>query len=370
MSSPSEEHTPDPPPLSQGIGERPVILASVFTAAGSPFLYLPAELHYLIISQYLPWHSLLALRQTSRYFSILLSLSKVHTLRQDMARRFFQDEMELRSMWGMSKWWAISYKQNENLLGLHCFSCMRQLHPMDFVREQTISGCGLGRACTAKRWCKACGLKWGQVQYGRWYRECDEDQRAVRLLWLTDYNKYCARCFDEPTMTWWGCAGCFEKEERRRQREDWEAAPVGLGVIVAAAQKWRSCKALWKRRKLARQQAGKVRSTFKCHPLTQADRRAAEKEEERRLRLQVDHNSRTAVDLAYQSREKRWQTRCWQCWEPNCQPRPSRTSMVSTLRLPREQWCGECIADDDYFVEKRKSQEIAQAQQTLSKLSI
>jgi hypothetical protein len=369
MSSQCEEVRPDPPPW-QGTEERGVVPASVWIGAGSAFLCLPAELHYLTISQHLPWHSVLALRQTCRYFSTLLSPSKLQTLRQEMARRFFQDEVELRRIWWMPQWWAISYRQHDHLLGLHCFSCMRQLHPIDFVREQTIGGCGLGRACAAKRWCKACGLKWGQLRYGKWYRECDEDQRAVRLLWLTDYHKACAQCLDEPTMTWWGCVGCFAKEERRRQKEDWDAARGGCGALVAAAQKWRRCKALWKRRKAVRQQADSVRSRLKCHPLTAADRRAAEREDEQRVGRRGDHNGTPAEGRASQSREKRWQTRCWQCWEPNCQPRPSRTSMVSTFRLPREQWCDECIADDDHFVEKRKSQEIAQAQQTLSKRSL
>ena len=66
-----------------------------------------------------------------------------------------------------------------------------------------------------------------------------------------------------------------------------------------------------------------------------------EGEEEKRLRLQLYPNSSAVVDQARQSRQKRWQTRCRQCWEPNCQPRPFM-SMVSSFRLPREQWCEEC----------------------------
>jgi hypothetical protein len=278
-----------------------------------------------------------------------------------MARRFFHHERELCRMYWLPKRFATSNGQNARLLGLHCFWCMRLLHPIDFVREQTVGGYNLGRSRAGERWCKPCGLKWGRAQCGRWYKECYRDDGMAGLLAPADYNKYCSRCLGEPTVTWWGCAGCFQKEERRRQKEDWDAAPLGFGVVVVAARKWRSCQALWKRRKAACPQAGPVRLRF-------ADRRAAEKteeeeeEEEKRLRRQLYPHSSAVVDPARQSRQKRWQTRCRQCWEPNCQPRPFM-SMVSSFRLPREQWCEECIADHDYFVKKPKSHEIAHTQQ-------
>src|SRR5947207_10015809 len=125
----------------------------LLAGGGSAFLRLPAELHHLIISQHLPWHSVLGLRQTCRYFRALLGPSEVQSLRQDVARRFFHDERELCRMYWMPKWLATS-NAHVKLLGLHCFWCMRLLHPIDFVREQTVGGYNLGRSRAGERWCK------------------------------------------------------------------------------------------------------------------------------------------------------------------------------------------------------------------------
>jgi hypothetical protein len=200
MPDKSEEDERDSSALPQGISEPLVFTASVFTIVAGTFLDLPADLHYLIISRYLLWHAVLALRQTCKYFSTLLSPPRVQTLRQYMTLRFFQDENEVRRIWYMPKWWVRSYNQNDALLGLHCYSCMRQLHPVDFVRNQTIAGWCLSGQYATRRWCKACGLKWGLVRHGYWYRECRKGQRSVRLLWCSDWNNYCAKCYEKPAM--------------------------------------------------------------------------------------------------------------------------------------------------------------------------
>lgn len=358
-----------PSPLASNMAEPASVAAPMRTSGTRSFLDLPADVHYLVISQYLPWQSGLALRQTCKYFSTLLSLTRVQTLRHDLTLRFLQDERELLDIWARPKWWAPSDAHNDNLLGLHCFSCMRQLHPVDFVQAQTTRGFGLGREWAALRWCKACGLKWGWAQHGHWYRESWKGHASVRWLWYAECNSCCAECFEEHAMMWWGCAACFEKEERRRQKEDRDAAPMGVDVFLAAMQKWQSFRAASERKRRQRQHQGKISSSYKCHPLTLADRRVAATEENQ-SKSRAKHGASAAVDLAHQPRDTRWQTRCLACWEPNCQPRPFRTSLAAAPALSQDKWCDGCIADEARFIEKRTSQEIAQPRQTPRQLLV
>jgi hypothetical protein len=132
---------------------------------------------------------------------------------------------------------------------------------------------------------------------------------------------------------------------------------VGFGIVLTAGQKWRNFRAAWNRKKLARQRRGSIGCGVRCHPLVPAERRALQTEDQRdreELRFPGDNISNTATDIVQRSRGERWQTRCLKCWEPNSQPRRSRTSLTSAVSLPRDKWCEECIADEAYFVERRK----------------
>jgi hypothetical protein len=321
--------------------EQSVATAFVPGTISSSFLDIPADLHYLIISRFLPWQSILTLRQTCKYFSTLLEPRTMRHMRRRIIRRLLQDEERAKRVWKAPMWQIASFAGYDGpLLGLNCYLCLTELQPFEFVRSQTMWSFGVAASCAANRCCKTCGLRHGRVLYGSW---------------LLDTKRKCAQCGDKYITTWWGCVGCFEKERRRRQREDREAVRLGSGMVRAAGEKWQSFRAAWKGWRMTSQQRGRVR----WHPFSRAELRVRHTDGRLESEGERNHLPSAATDLAQRSREERWQSRCLKCWEPDCGLQPSRMYLLGESPLEKARWCEECIADEAYFVEQRNSTETA-----------
>jgi hypothetical protein len=317
----------------------------------SSFLDIPAELHYLIISRYLLWHSILTLRQTCKYFSTLLEPRTILQMRQRIIRRLLQDEERAKQIWRATMWQIGSFPGYVgHLLRLNCYLCLTQMQAFEFLVTEIVGSFDVTSSSATKRCCKTCQLRHGRVLYGSWSQ---------------DTTRKCALCGDKYPVTWWGCVGCFQKLERRRQIEDREAVSLGSAIVRAAGEKWQSARAAWKRWRMTRQQPGRVR----WYPCSRAKLRLPQTDDTVESEGQPNHLSSAAADLAQKSREKRWQSRCLQCWEPNCRFQPWRLSMLEEIPLEKARWCEGCIADEAYFVELRKSKDKVQREQATYNLS-
>lgn len=89
----------------------------------------------------------------------------------------------------------------------------------------------MGRSRAVERWCKPCGLQHGKIRHGKWIEEVSygvDDQFRYQNVMGGELKlkNPCVSCppkdhyGDQPV--WWGCVGCFEKEEKRLQKQDSE----------------------------------------------------------------------------------------------------------------------------------------------------
>lgn len=225
-------------PITSLVPRSPVIAKSsqptlTATTALPPSRYLsftslPADIHHLILTEHLPYDSIVALRSTSSYFHSLISAWTLRRLRQNVIRRLLDDERQL-----LKKWVPHTYSRYNGRPStqMTCYSCLQSLPVTDFFLSQVSHNKGLGRKRAGERWCKPCGLKFGKIRQGRWIEEVSygpDDRYRYETVMSNELKveNPCLKCpakhrYDGQPV-WWGCLDCFEKEEARLRKQDSE----------------------------------------------------------------------------------------------------------------------------------------------------
>jgi hypothetical protein len=231
---------PNPP-----IPEIPILAADP-SPSPSRLLNLPPDLIQLISTQ-LHWNSILALRSTCRSLHALLPPSQVLLLRTNLALQALANEYLLLKAWRRKHprsprgpLWDVFYASFEWQLlerpakQLMCYGCMEMKPLHHFVERMSSRGTGLGRQKANYRRCKDCmrremsiaGVWWREHWLPR--RECVRREDGVRGLlggrWRGEAREeigVCAICKTRQFELFWGCAGCFDKEQERRRADEW-----------------------------------------------------------------------------------------------------------------------------------------------------
>ncbi|RMZ80500.1 hypothetical protein DV737_g2941, partial [Chaetothyriales sp. CBS 132003] len=232
------------------------------TGPFSLIVSLPKDIFIFLISYHIDFNSLLALRSTCRVICNTMPLELLARIRTDIVLSLRAEEkLEL------SAYRAAHRRQpHSNLLGLFystyawqlqerpathltCYGCL-ELKPLhEFVERMSSRGTGLGGRCAELRRCKACMCRYlsiGGVWWREhWVRKSDMVRRRGRVerwaRWVTrgerlvkvpkdDERGVCRVCGIFGEELYWGCVGCFEKEERRRRNRFWEG--IGLRFAV------------------------------------------------------------------------------------------------------------------------------------------
>jgi hypothetical protein len=195
----------------------------------SPFLSLPSDIQHLILTDYLPYHSAVALRSTSSHFRSLVPPTTLKRLRQTAVANLLAEERTLLQKWPLQ---LSAGFPGHLATHMNCYMCLRSRPVTDFFERQVIDERDLGSKCATQRWCKPCGLNYGKIGHGRWMREVHyghfeqslyENVMGTELNLKNPCKKYpFTPHFDNTAYgiveVWWGCVGCFEKEEERLQR--------------------------------------------------------------------------------------------------------------------------------------------------------
>ncbi|ETN40452.1 uncharacterized protein HMPREF1541_04729 [Cyphellophora europaea CBS 101466] len=240
------------------------------TTPASPLLNLPTDvLHHLLT--FLPYNSLLALRLTHRSTRHLLHPSYLAHLRRLHVARSLATEATLLQNHRLSRspahnhlrratsqLWTVFYAAFEWQLRerparhLPCYGCL-QVKPLSaFVERMSSRGLGLGGTRAADRRCKDCMRReeMGMRVAGWWWREhwvrsadvrrrkgagAGKGKGMLRLLGkgapavANGHGRVeeeeaevgvCTVCGTSQFELFWGCAGCFDKEEQRK-RDEW-----------------------------------------------------------------------------------------------------------------------------------------------------
>jgi hypothetical protein len=191
------------------------------------FPTLPSDIHHLILTDYLPYDSIVALRSTSSHFHSLIPPSTLKRLRQNVIANLLADERTL-----LQKWLPQAYgRYGRPAPYMTCYSCLQSLPTTDFFAYQVSSSRGLGRKRASERWCKPCGLKYGKIRQGKWIAEvsyCIDEQIRYETVMgeKLEVPNPCIVCPPKQRYdgqhVWWGCVDCFEKEEKRLKKQDSE----------------------------------------------------------------------------------------------------------------------------------------------------
>jgi hypothetical protein len=219
-----EVAAPSPPCQTSSLSSS----SSSSTPPHLSFLGLPSDIHYLILTSYLPYDSIVALRSTSSYFHFLIPPSTLKRLRQNVVSMLLADERALLKKWLPEPYGRYNGRPTSHMT---CYSCLQSLPITDFFAAQVTQSRALGRKRARSRWCKSCGQKYGTIGHGRWMDEisfgADEQLRYESVMGEElKIKNPCTTCQPKHRYdgqhVWWGCVGCFEKEERRIQKEDSE----------------------------------------------------------------------------------------------------------------------------------------------------
>ena len=226
----------------------------------SPILDLPADI-ILHLSHHLTYNSLLAIRSTCRTLHTILTTNHVAVIRTKLILNCLADEAIKRAdyrrihpRYGRDTLWdlfSIAFEWqllDRPVSELRCYGCL-ELKPLRmFVERMSCKGTGLGGRLARQRKCKDCMLT-SMGMAGSWWREHwlrrSETVRrtgkverligwAVRGTSLKKVQKgeeigVCTQCGTGQFELFWGCAGCFEKEQTRRRREEWSM--IGINPL-------------------------------------------------------------------------------------------------------------------------------------------
>ncbi len=220
---------------------------------------------------------------------------------------------------------------------------------------------------------------------GRWISHGDS---LVENVERRDEVGVCACCGGRQSELWWGCKGCFEKEERRRRREDGdptvplEGRAEGLVEwVVEQGAVWRANRDRKKRRRATRRAEqgrwwrrmwrctrrggvlrwegsweGRVEALVELLQGTGKDNSSYE-----RLNVQTEEDRKgknpevkwKPLDLVPLNNDQR-EARCSMCWVPKCRTKTFMLGLAYETDLPFEQWCGDCQTEHIERQEKRK----------------
>ena len=192
------------------------------------FLSLPSDIHHLILTDYLPYDSIVALRSTSSHFHSLIPPTTLKRLRRNVISQLLAEERGVLKRWLPQLYGRYSGRPTTHMT---CYSCLQSVPITDFFASQVHQSRGLGRKRAAERWCKPCGLKYGKIRHGRWMYEVSygiDDQLRYEAVMGGELkvSNPCVTCPPkhryDGQQVWWGCVDCFEKEEKRLQKQDSE----------------------------------------------------------------------------------------------------------------------------------------------------
>lgn len=256
---PSEGGAAQPPPITDQsiIPSLPTLNKSpTSTATTSAFLDLPSDL-ICILTQHLNWNSLLALRSTCSSLYALLNDDYLSLLRHNLILASLTTESLALSNYRLTHprtpqghLWDLFYAAFEWQLlerpakALTCYGCLEVKPLHAFVERMSTRGTGLGGRKASQRRCKDCmrrGLSIAGVWWrDHWVRKAEIKRRRGRgeraWAWLLQHRGreeleeevkpgdevgVCTVCGTAQFELFWGCAGCFEKEEERRRRQEW-----------------------------------------------------------------------------------------------------------------------------------------------------
>lgn len=221
---------------------------------------LPPEILLQVINS-LPFNSLLSLRSTCSRLHSLLSPNHLPSHRRRITTHLIQSEKSQLANYRCSRrrqpyqhFWDLFYAafewqlQERPAKHLMCYGCFETKPLNNFVERMSSRGTGLGGSAAQHRRCKECMRRFYAIG-GSWWREhwvpkSDHRKRRSRgervSRWITKGEKLvetvekgkeigvCACCGGRLSELWWGCTGCFEKEERRWRRRDGEKWGVGI----------------------------------------------------------------------------------------------------------------------------------------------
>ena len=105
-----------------------------------------------------------------------------------------------------------------------CYSCLQLLPTTEFFADQVPPARRSVRKRATQHWCKPCGLKYGKILHGKWFREVvyNEYQEVLfRPVMGGELDvKKCVVCTSKRQYTvrdvYWGCVDCFKKKEEKR----------------------------------------------------------------------------------------------------------------------------------------------------------
>lgn len=226
LPSKNRENQAAPEDQTANVTQSDQILQAESTSTPLSFLSLPSDIHHLILTEYLPYDSIVALRSTSHHFHSLISPATLKRLRQNVISNLFASERALLEKWLPQPFGRYSGRPTSHLT---CYSCLQVLPTTSFFLDQVSRSRGLGRRRATERWCKACGIKYGKIPHGKWIAEVsysmDEQLRYEKVM--GEELKVKNPCMTCPARhrydgqyVWWGCVDCFEKEGRRLRKED------------------------------------------------------------------------------------------------------------------------------------------------------
>ena len=389
-------------------------------------LSLPSEL-LLHLTTFLPFNSLLALRSTCHSLYTLLSPTQVTTHRSTITssllaseRTQLNDYRTAHPRQPYSHLWDLFYAafewqlQERPAKELICYGCLETKPLHCFVERMSSRGTGLGGKLAKHRRCKDCMRRFYSIG-GAWWREhwvrkSEHKKHRSRMervgRWVTHGDSLienvergeevgvCACCSGRQSELWWGCKGCFEKEERRKRREDGEIAALLEGGsnealmkwVIDRSEDWRGRRERKKRRRETRraEQGRWWRRLYRC-TLRRGGVLRWEGSWEGRVEALVEflQNGTTKDNSSYErlapvdgdqdgngkgkEKEGEWrpldqlplkkdrrEARCSLCWVPTCRRKTFMLGLAYETQLPFERWCGECQKEEVERKEKRR----------------
>lgn len=204
---------------------QPKSAVSTASKPSTTFSTLPADILYLIATEFLPYDAILALRSTSSYLHHVISPLTLKRLRKRTVQQLLAEERVILDKW-------IEHGGDSRPTPtLNCYTCLQARPVTEFFADQCLRHRGVGRKNAGRRWCKPCGMKRGLIKQGRWYEEVSygvQDRYFYEVVMKTklDVDNHCAKCPPRRRVDgeplWWGCVGCFEKDELQLQKQDSE----------------------------------------------------------------------------------------------------------------------------------------------------
>jgi hypothetical protein len=397
-------------------------------ALQSNLLSLPPEL-FLHLTTFLPFNALLSLRSTCHPLYDLLSpsllLAHRHTTMSQLLRSersFLSDYRSSYPRQPYSHLWHLFYAafewqlQERPAKELTCYGCL-EIKPLHcFVERMSSRGTGLGGKLATHRRCKDCMRRFYNVG-GTWWREhwvrkSEQRKRRTRLervgRWVTRGDSLvenvergqevgvCASCEGRQSELWWGCVGCFEKEERRKRREEWDFLlaeiddqETGKGDtggwarwLLERSEDWRSKRERERRRRNTRRyERGRWwKRIWRCASTRSVLRWEGSWEGRVEALVELlhgtskDHESasdeKSVVDVSLDAKGKKsaeWkpfdrvplakdrrEARCSMCWVPTCRRKTFMLGLAYETNLPFERWCAQCQREQVERQRKRR----------------